>query len=65
MEKKNYLFRALLRGSLKGPKADESRAQTIMPGQNSVLLLDKIKNSKTFHVLVILRVHVRWSATLL
>lgn len=46
MEKKNYLFRALLRGSLKGPKANESRAQTMMPGQNNVLLLDKIKNSQ-------------------
>lgn len=28
MEKKNYLFNALLRGSLKGPKADESSQST-------------------------------------
>lgn len=66
MEKKNYLFSALLRVSLKGPKADESSQSTMMPVQNSVLLIDKIKNSQKLYIhLVILRVHVRSSAALL
>lgn len=66
MEKKNYLFSALLRVSLKGPKADESSQSTMMPVQNSVLLIDKIKNPQKLYIhLVILRVHVRSSAALL
>lgn len=66
IEKKNYLFSALLRVSLKGPKADEKSQSTMMPVQNSVLLLDKIKNPQKLYMhLVILRVLVRSSTALL
>lgn len=68
MGKKNYLFDALLRESLKGPKADESSQEHkhMMPGQNSVLLLNKIKNPQKLYMgLVILQVHMRSSVALL